>query len=140
MEPDRTAVAEDWDTVIDALDAIVATPDVDTAVVAEIESELVAAEENVVEADDTVEGEDDDYEFDDEDGDEDDLADDFWAQVGIDPIKIITSDGTWFTLRCYVGEDEDALFLGSDGLITRSVPSVRWRATWPIATTTIWRR
>ena len=113
-----TAVAEDWDTVIDALDAIVATPAVDTAVVAEIESELVAAEENVVEADDTVEGEDDDYEFDDEDGDEDDLADDFWAQVGIDPIKIITSDGTWFTLRCYVGEDEDALFLGSDGLIT----------------------
>lgn len=112
-----TAVAADWDAVIDALDALVTTPDVDASIVAEIESELVASEENVVEADDTVEGEedDDDYEFDEDD--EDDSGDDFWGTVGIDPIKIITSDGTWFTLRCYI-DDEDALFLGSDGFIT----------------------
>jgi len=111
-----TAVAEDWDDVIDAIDAVVTTPDVDSAIVAEIESELVAAEENVVEADDTVEGEDDEeYEFVDEDEDEE-LVDDFWGEVGIDPIKIITSEGTWFTLRCYL--DDDALFLGKDGLIS----------------------
>src|SRR5690606_33662119 len=60
-----TAVAQDWDDVIDALDAVISTPDVDAAVVAEIESELVAVDENEVEADDTVEDvdADDEYEF-----------------------------------------------------------------------------
>ncbi|MEE2035382.1 primosomal protein [Rhodococcus chondri] len=105
------AVAEDWDAVVDALDAVVTTPAVDEAVVAEIESELVATDENVVEADDTVEDVDDDDEYEYVDND-----DDFWDEVGIDPIKIITTDGTWFTLRCYL--DDDAVFLGADGLIS----------------------
>lgn len=108
-----TAIADDWDAVIDALDAVVKTPVVDEAVVAEIESELVASDENELEADDTVQDEvdNDEYEFLDEDDDEDD----FWASVGIDPIKIITSEGTWFTLRCYL--EDDALFLGREGRI-----------------------
>ncbi|MGC5164401.1 primosomal protein [Rhodococcus sp. DT1] len=106
-----TAIAEDWDAVIDALDAVVTTPAVDEAVVAEIESELVASDENELEADDTVQDEvdNDEYEFLDDD------EDDFWASVGIDPVKIITSDGTWFTLRCYL--DDDAVFLGQEGRI-----------------------
>lgn len=105
------AVAEDWDAVIDALDAVVTIPDTDEAAVSEIESELVAVDENDVEADDAVDdAEDDEYEYVD-----DEAGDDFWASVGIDPIKIITSEGTWFTLRCYL--DDDAVFLGSEGSI-----------------------
>lgn len=105
------AVAEDWDAVIDALDAVVTIPDTDEAAVSEIESELVAVDENDVEADDTVDdAEDDEYEYVD-----DEAGDDFWTSVGIDPIKIITSEGTWFTLRCYL--DDDAVFLGSEGSI-----------------------
>ena len=106
------AVAEDWDAVLDALDAVISTPDVDPSVVAEIESELVAVDENEVEADDTVVDvdSDDEYEFvDSDDGYE------FWARVGIDPIRIITTDGTWYSLRCYL--DDDAVFLGHDGTI-----------------------
>lgn len=105
------AVVEDWDAVIDALDAVVTTPDTDEAALSEIESELVAVDENDVEADDAVDdAEDDEYEYVD-----DEAGDDFWASVGIDPIKIITTEGTWFTLRCYL--DDDAVFLGSEGSI-----------------------
>ncbi|WP_241386008.1 primosomal protein [Rhodococcus sp. CH91] len=107
-----TAVADDWDAVLDALDGVISTPDVDASVVAEIESELVAVDENEVEADDTVVDvdSDDEYEFVDEnDGYE------FWARVGIDPIRIITTDGTWYSLRCYL--EDDARFLGHDGTI-----------------------
>ncbi|MFV0493606.1 primosomal protein [Mycobacterium sp.] len=41
---------------------------------------------------------------------------DFWAQVGIDPIRIMTSSGTFFTLRCYL--DERPIFLGRNGRIS----------------------
>ena len=113
-----TAVAQDWDGVIDSLDAVISTPDVDAAVVAEIESELVAVDENEVEADDTVEDvdADDEYEFiDTDDEDDEDDGYEFWARVGIDPIRLITTDGTWYSLRCYV--NDDAVFLGHDGTI-----------------------
>ncbi|MEU5842895.1 primosomal protein [Rhodococcus sp. NPDC047139] len=108
-----TAVAEDWDAVVDALDAVISTPDVDASVVAEIESELVAVDENEVEADDTVVDVDSDDEYEFLDGADDEYE--FWNRVGIDPIRIITSDGTWYSLRCYV--DDDAVFLGRDGTI-----------------------
>ena len=39
----------------------------------------------------------------------------FWAEVGIDPIKIITSGSEYYTLRCYL--DDEPLFLGSAGRI-----------------------
>ncbi len=41
---------------------------------------------------------------------------DFWTQVGIDPIRIMTSSGTLYTLRCYVGDDPR--FLGRNGRIS----------------------
>lgn len=110
-----TAVAQDWDAVIDALDAVMTTPDVDAAVVAEIESEFVAVDENEVEADDTVEDVDADDEYEFIDGDDEDDGYEFWGRVGIDPIRIITTDGTWYSLRCYV--NDDAVFLGHDGTI-----------------------
>ena len=58
--------------------------------------------------------------FDDEDEtDEDDDFDDeplgFWAEVGIDPIKIVLPSRDYYTLRCYL--DDDPVFLGSNGTI-----------------------
>ena len=71
-------------------------------------------------ADDT--DEDDDTEDDtDADEDEDDLDDEddeplgFWGEVGIDPIKIITENGDYYTLRCYL--DDEPIFLGSQGTV-----------------------
>lgn len=39
----------------------------------------------------------------------------FWTTVGIDPIQIITSTVTYYTLRCYLGDDP--VFLGRGGRI-----------------------
>ncbi|MGX1806507.1 primosomal protein [Nocardia sp. NPDC055321] len=114
------AINKDWDAVLDAIDSVVEIPDVDADAVAVAEAELLAAEENVVDAEDAADG-DEDNEFEtvdltkrDEDDDEGEPS--FWHGVGIDPVKIITSDGTWFTLRCYV--DDEPLFLGTEGSIT----------------------
>jgi hypothetical protein len=41
---------------------------------------------------------------------------DFWLQVGIDPIRIMTSSGTFYTLRCYL--DDEPIFLGRNGRIS----------------------
>ena len=41
---------------------------------------------------------------------------DFWVQVGIDPIRIMTSSGTFYTLRCYL--DDRPIFLGRNGRIS----------------------
>jgi hypothetical protein len=37
----------------------------------------------------------------------------FWEEVGIDPIRIVTSDGELLTLRCYL--DDRPVFLGAGG-------------------------
>ena len=62
---------------------------------------------------------DDDLDDDSADDDEDDLDeiddDDFWAGVGIDPIKIVTGTGEYLSLRCYLGDDP--VFLGARGRI-----------------------
>ncbi|GAA4674122.1 hypothetical protein GCM10023197_32050 [Gordonia humi] len=116
-------IAKHWDDVIDALDAVVSRPKVDPKAVEEAEDELEAAAsaEDEDEPDDDIDpldGEESDDEDDEEDDeDEDDLVDedDFWAAVGIDPIRIYTDDGEFLTLRCYLGDDP--LFLGSKGQI-----------------------
>jgi hypothetical protein len=41
---------------------------------------------------------------------------DFWLEVGIDPIRILTSSGTFYTLRCYL--DDRPIFLGRNGRIS----------------------
>jgi hypothetical protein len=41
---------------------------------------------------------------------------DFWIQVGIDPVRIMTSSGTFYTLRCYL--DDRPIFLGRNGRIS----------------------
>ncbi|WP_039796195.1 hypothetical protein [Nocardia araoensis] len=116
------AIAKGWDDVLDAIDSVVRTPEVDAEAVAVAEAELLAAEENVVDADDAADSDEDeefepvDLEEEDEDDEDDDEDESFWHEVGIDPVKIITSEGSVFTLRCYL--DDEPIFLGSKGSIT----------------------
>ncbi len=41
---------------------------------------------------------------------------DFWHRVGIDPVRVMTSAGTYFTLRCYL--DDAPIFLGRNGRVS----------------------
>ncbi|MFD4366245.1 primosomal protein [Rhodococcus sp. NPDC058521] len=121
-----SAIAKGWDDVLDAVDGVIATPEVDAEAVSVAEAELVAADENTVDIDDAADESDTDDEFvpldldesddDNEVEDDDEFEETFWTSVGVDPIKIITSSETYFTLRCYL--DDDAIFLGRQGLIS----------------------
>ena len=128
-------IAKHWDDVLDAIDDVITTPDVDAAAVtvAADELEAAASAEDEDEPDDDIDLLDDDSEDaeaaavvtaatgadDSADDDEDDLDDidddDFWAGVGIDPIKIVTGTGEYLSLRCYLGDDP--VFLGTRGKI-----------------------
>ena len=132
-------IAERWDDVVDALDDLVSTPRVDMAALATAEKEAAELAERAAAAealtagtvadDDGVDDRELDVEEDaDDDSDEelqaDDTTDDeesveepvgFWEEVGIDPIRIVTSDGELLTLCCYL--DERPVFLGSGGEI-----------------------
>ncbi|KXT57378.1 primosomal protein [Gordonia sp. QH-12] len=114
-------IAKHWDDVIDALDAVITVPKVDADAVTIAEDELAAAasaedeDEPDFDAEEVVldDADDDDEQDDDE---EDEIGeDDFWAGVGIDPIRIYTDAGEFLTLRCYLGDDP--VFLGRKGTI-----------------------
>jgi hypothetical protein len=125
-------VAQRWDDVLDEIDGVTAIPEVDGAAVTKAEEELAAFSAEVNDDEDEEGGERalvgvdaddiDADETDDADADaavaadeEDDETVGFWAEVGIDPVKIVTSDGEFYTLRCYL--DDTPLFLGEDGKI-----------------------
>ncbi|MET0453358.1 MAG: primosomal protein [Mycobacterium sp.] len=125
-------IGRSWDGVIDAIDAIVSTPDVDAAASEKAEVELAEPAPEVDETEDADEDSDGDSDEAiiegevDTDGEEDALAaqataqvlgddEDFWANVGIDPIRLLTRGGTYYTLRCYL--DDKPIFLGSGGTI-----------------------
>ncbi|ANY22952.1 hypothetical protein [Gordonia terrae] len=125
-------IAKHWDDVLDAIDGVISTPKVDAQAVETAEAELEAAASaededeptdddiEIVGAADTdddesVDTEDDEHVDDDHDDEDDYDDDDFWASVGIDPVKIVTSAGEYLTLRCYLGDDP--VFLGSKGKI-----------------------
>jgi hypothetical protein len=99
-------IARRWDDVVDALDDVVATPDVDATALAAARKEVVVTD---VDADAPTVTEVD------EDGDAEEPESGFWEEVGIDPVRITTRDGDHYTLRCYL--DDKAVFLGSDGQI-----------------------
>lgn len=129
----EAAVHRNWDGILDAIDALVTTPDVDAAASATAEAELAepAPEPDVVDEEESA-----DQDSDDKtvivgvvDTDEESAAlaahaedrvlgsdEDFWVQVGIDPVQIMTGNGTFFTLRCYV--DEEPRFLGRNGRVS----------------------
>ncbi|MGB3441234.1 MAG: primosomal protein [Actinophytocola sp.] len=127
-------IAERWDEILDAIDDVVVVPDVDKATLDETTDELAAFQAESAEAesaldtedaDDVVEDESkkDDAEDADEDADDEEEEEEeaepepvgFWAEVGIDPIKIITAEAEYYTLRCYL--DDEPIFLGSKGKI-----------------------
>jgi hypothetical protein len=138
-------IGRSWEDVLSAIDEIVSTPEVDAKASEKAADELAeepeepeepeeeATEEGAdevaaEEADETAETE----AADDDTGDEapDEVAEaraagdtvvlgsdeDFWLQVGIDPIRIMTGAGTFYTLRCYL--DEQPIFLGRNGRIS----------------------
>jgi hypothetical protein len=117
-----------WDGVVGAIDEILRTPEVDERVAAEAAAELEAPYEDV--EDDLAE-----FAFLDDAGDSEDseASDDvgsmrgtrplvlggdakFWEQVGIDPVRVMSSSGTLYTLRCYF--DDKPIFLGRNGRIS----------------------
>ncbi|MGO1055964.1 primosomal protein [Crossiella sp. CA198] len=97
-------VIDEWDKVLDAIDAVVTQPEVDEAALTAAQAEL---DELETEEEDAAEGEQAEV--------EEEAPTGFWAEVGIDPIKIITSVGEHYTLRCYL--DDKPVFLGSEGQI-----------------------
>ena len=137
-------IAKHWDDVIDALDDVLETPDVDDAVAAAAEAELAAAASartrtsqrttisiSSVTTVTTVTSRPASLVDDDDDDTDTEAAeliegeieeDDFWVNVGIDPIQITTSDGEYLSLRCYL--DDEPVFLGKDGTIF-VFPSIR---------------
>jgi hypothetical protein len=126
----EAVIARSWDGVVDAIDEIVTIPDVDSAAsekaAAELEEPAPEIEDEDEVADDSaedlvIEGEVD------TDDEEDALAaqatdqvlgsdEDFWTHVGIDPIRLLTRGGTFYTLRCYM--DDQPIFLGRNGRIS----------------------
>ncbi|HNM93255.1 MAG TPA: primosomal protein, partial [Mycobacterium sp.] len=120
-------VARSWDDVIAAIDEVVTTPEVDERAAKlaaeELEQPYEPDDEDV--SDDLDETDEDEA---DESGDDEDVVAapagpvvlggdaDFWEQVGIDPVRIMASSGTLYTLRCYF--DDRPIFLGRNGRIS----------------------
>jgi len=132
-------IGRSWDNVVDAIDEVVTIPDVDATAsekaAAELKEpkpepddldELAETEtEAETEADDAgVEESKEDEDTEDSDGAHADHAgglvlgadEDFWLKVGIDPIRMITRGGTYYTLRCYL--DDAPVFLGRNGRVS----------------------
>ncbi|MGY4653272.1 protein export chaperone SatS [Mycobacterium sp. URHB0021] len=126
----ESLIGRGWDAVVDAIDEIVTTPDVDAPAVEKAQTELdepaPEPEEDEVEAvseSDETEPEDDETEDEASDGLTEQAEglvlgsdEDFWAKVGIDPVRMMTSGGTYYTLRCYL--DDEPIFLGRNGRIS----------------------
>lgn len=120
----EAVIGRAWDDVVDAIDQVVTTPDVDAKASQKAEAELAEPapepepeEEAVDSADDAVEDTDEDSEL---QAQAENLVlgsdEDFWLKVGIDPVRMMTSAGTYFTLRCYL--DDEPVFLGRNGRIS----------------------
>jgi hypothetical protein len=132
----ETVIGRGWDNVVDAIDAIVTTPEADKAAAERAEAELAEpapepeVDEEVDEPTDTdtdADAEPEDAETEADVEETDDLADhaaglvlgsddDFWLKVGIDPVRMMTSAGTYYTLRCYL--DDQPIFLGRNGRVS----------------------
>ncbi|MBX7433023.1 primosomal protein [Mycobacterium sp. Y57] len=118
-------IARGWDNVIEAIDAIISTPEVDAVAVEKAQAELDEPAPEPDEDDIVDEVVIDDIVDTDEEADELAAAaeqkvlgsdEDFWARVGIDPVRVMTSRGSFFTLRCYL--DDRPIFLGRNGRIS----------------------
>ena len=87
-----TTVVKGWDAVVDALDSLVTTPEVDAAALEKAQQEAAAttvAHTGIVE--EPEEERDPDLEF--------------WDGIGIDCIEVRIGERTGRSLRCYLGDD-----------------------------------
>ena len=124
-------IGRGWDNVVDAIDEVITTPDVDKAASEKAAAELDEPKPEPEDFEDAAaETEvDDTGASDTEDSSESDdvvaarasalvlgADEDFWIKVGIDPIQMITRGGTYYTLRCYL--DEAPVFLGRNGRVS----------------------
>jgi len=126
-------IGRSWDGVLSAVDEIISTPDVDSAVSDAAGAELAEPfeeehlEEEEPETEDEQRTEAPAESADDPKTDagkaraaDDEVVlgsdEDFWSKVGIDPIRIMTGAGTFYTLRCYF--DDRPIFLGRNGRIS----------------------
>ncbi|KLO29629.1 primosomal protein [Mycolicibacter heraklionensis] len=124
-------IGRNWGNVLTAIEEIITTPNVDAAAVSKAADEL-AAEAPAEPEPDTEETEDDEAAEAESSGDDETAAAtgerasgdrvvlggdaNFWTKVGIDPVRVITDNGTFFTLRCYLGDEP--VFLGRNGRIS----------------------
>jgi hypothetical protein len=122
-------VARGWEGVLTAIDEIVTIPAVDEGASARAAAELEEPFEDDAEELSGIAADDDAGELDDDavaiagigalaaaksialGGDAK-----FWEHVGIDPVRVMISGGTFYTLRCYF--DEKPVFLGRNGRIS----------------------
>ncbi|OBF12454.1 primosomal protein [Mycobacterium sp. ACS4054] len=132
-------IGRSWDGVLAAIEDIVTTPEVDAKLSAKAAEELAEEPEEPETEDAEAEAEADGETAEEaeapeaagepeepEEAEEETRAagdtvilgsdEDFWLQVGIDPIRIMTSSGTFYTLRCYL--DDRPIFLGRNGRIS----------------------
>lgn len=111
-------VADRWDSIIEALDAIVATPETEPAAVeaaqAEIDAVSRGADTDADDADRAGDGFDDTEEAAEELPRDPDLE--FWDEVGIDCISVTIGGRTGWGLRCYLGDSP--VFLSEGDKIT----------------------
>jgi hypothetical protein len=130
----EAAIDRNWDKVLDAIDELVSTPEVDTTSVEKAKKELdepapEPEEDEVETTEDEADNDDDDVieGIVDTDHEEQVLTaeaerqllgsdEDFWEHVGIDPIRIMSKGGTHYTLRCYY--NDKPRFLGRNGRIS----------------------
>ncbi len=126
----EAVIARSWDKVVDAIDEIVTIPDVDEAASKKAEAELAEPAPEPEEVEEADEGDESDVVVDDiVDTDHEAEAlttaaeervlgsdEEFWHRVGIDPVRMMTSGGTYYTLRCYL--DDQPIFLGRNGRIS----------------------
>ncbi|RFD25257.1 primosomal protein [Mycobacterium uberis] len=120
-------IGRSWDDVLNAIDKVISTPEVNAAMSAKVVDELA---EEPVEAETEPDDEDsatvqadysDNTDNENEAREADDSVvlgndEDFWLKVGIDPVRIMTAAGTFYTLRCYL--DDRPIFLGRNGRIS----------------------
>ncbi|HEY4453666.1 MAG TPA: primosomal protein [Pseudonocardiaceae bacterium] len=121
-------VAEKWDDLLDAIDDVVTVPEVDAKALEAAQTELAEFEaehaDDEADEDEPLDAHEEENaeavseaaaEADEEEAEEEEEELGFWGEVGIDPIKIVTAEKEYYTLRCYLGDDP--IFLGSKGKI-----------------------
>lgn len=107
----RKIVDRKWDEVLDAIDEVIDSPEVDAAAIRKADEDLSAAiaqrdAEDKARKDKEASLIDAEY-----------SAGSLWPKVGIDPVRIVMPEGDLLTLRCFLGDqpvflgDRDSVFV-----------------------------